>query len=76
MSRDCHVVANQQTPKIFVICAVAISIACKMLRHACKLMRPGIGRNVSCASGDCLTSRPKGLWSCRSQFINLFCIDA
>ncbi len=23
-------------------------------------MRPGIGRNASCASGDCLTSRPKG----------------
>ena len=23
-------------------------------------MRPGIGRNVSCASGDWLTSRPKG----------------
>ena len=23
-------------------------------------MRPGIGRNVSCALGDCLTSRPKG----------------
>ena len=24
------------------------------------LMRPGIGRNTSCALGDCLTSRPKG----------------
>ena len=23
-------------------------------------MRPGIGRNTSCASGDCLTSRPEG----------------
>ena len=23
-------------------------------------MRPGIGRNASCASGDWLTSRPKG----------------
>ena len=27
-------------------------------------MRPGIGRNVSCALGDCFTSRPKSrLWS-------------
>ena len=25
-----------------------------------QLMRPGIGRNASCASGDWLTSRPKG----------------
>ena len=25
-----------------------------------QLMRPGIGRNASCAVGDCLTSRPKG----------------
>ena len=25
-----------------------------------QLTRPGIGRNASCASGDCLTSRPKG----------------
>ena len=30
-------------------------------------MRPGIGRNASCASGDWLTSRPKGsLGSCGS----------
>ena len=25
-----------------------------------QLMRPGIGRNASCASGDLLTSSPKG----------------
>ena len=25
-----------------------------------QLMRPGIGRNASCASGNWLTSRPKG----------------
>ena len=25
-----------------------------------QLMRPGIGRNASCALGDCLTPRPKG----------------
>ena len=25
-----------------------------------QLMRPSIGRNASCALGDCLTSRPKG----------------
>jgi len=25
-----------------------------------QLMRPGSGRNVSCASGDCLASRPEG----------------
>ena len=28
--------------------------------HVAQLMRPGIGRNASCAVGDCLTSRPKG----------------
>ena len=28
------------------------------IMHA--LCRPGIGRNASCTSGDCLTSRPKG----------------
>ena len=25
-----------------------------------QLMRPGIGQNVSCELGDCLTSRPEG----------------
>ena len=28
--------------------------------YKAQLMRPGIGRNASCALGDCLTSRPKG----------------
>ena len=46
------------------------------------LLRPGIGRNVSCALGDCLTSRPKGrsrpreLWfsiySCSSVGLTVF----
>ena len=42
---------------------------CTIVRVHAQLMRPGIGRNASCAVGDCLTSMPKGrswpreLWS-------------
>ena len=39
-----------------------------------KLTRPGIGRNVSCALGDCLTSRheDRSLGSCGSRFIPVY----
>ena len=30
------------------------------MRNNCTLMRPGIGRNVSCTLGDYLSSRPEG----------------
>ena len=46
------------------------------------LMRPGIGRNASCALGDCLTSRPKGhsqpseLWFSIYSYVQLYYVHA
>ena len=37
-----------------------------------QLMRPGIGRNASCASGDCLTSRPKGRSQPRELWFSIY----
>ena len=35
-------------------------------------MRPGIGRNTSCALGDCLTSRPKGRSRPRELWFSIY----
>ena len=45
-----------------------------------QLMRPGIGRNVSCTFGDCLTSRPEGcsqpweLWFLICMHMTCLCV--
>ena len=44
--------------------AICVARACRVMPTLpvtpAQLMRPGIGRNASCALGDCLTPRPKG----------------
>jgi len=35
-------------------------------------MRPGIGQNTSCASGACLTSRPKGRSQPRELWFSIY----
>ena len=37
-----------------------------------QLMRPGIDRNASCASGDCLTSRPEGRSRPRELWFSIY----
>ena len=54
-----YIVGYLSTP-VSANTTVELEIDSYMYMYMAQLMRPGIGRNVSCAVGDCLTSRPKG----------------
>ena len=45
---------------------------CYAYMYMYMLMRPGIGRNVSCALGDCLTSRPEGRSQPRELWFSIY----
>jgi hypothetical protein len=45
-------------PHIYLLCKQRHTLTLALA--LAQLMRPGIGRNASCALGDCSTSRPKG----------------